>query len=193
MSEELDHKTFDLVSVLTGRDYPETSVKVYLDEKLGFTIYKLREAISEADRRNDEAAAADLQKDYDNLVTQVADAQYTVHMRGISEGVKTSILASIRKDFPVKRNVYGQEEENFEADQTYTRRLWAAVITRIEDPSGAFSYMNEALAEYLQNEAPKSAQIEINRGVTELTEGASAGFELAARDTPFLLTASPEG
>lgn len=193
MSEELDYKTFDLAAVLAGRDYPELEVKVYFDEKLGFTINRIRQAIGEAERRGEDGTAADLQKELDSLVAKVKDAEYTVHLRGIDESVKKGILASIRKDFPPKRDLLGREEENFEADEAYTRKLWAAVIVKVVDPTGAVSLMSEELAKVLQDKAPKSAQIEINRGINELTEGASQGFEFAAKEVDFLSIASPEG
>lgn len=186
MSENLDHKTFDLAAVLAGRDYPETVVSVYFDEKLGFTITKLREAIAEAGRRGDDDTATDLQKDLDELVLKVKSAEYKVHMTGIPEGVKNGLLATTRKEFPTQRDLFGRPEDDLEADRVYTRRLWAAMIVKIEDPSGAVSFMNEELAKTVLDKAPKSAQTEISRAVNELNDGATAGFEFAARQVDFL-------
>lgn len=193
MAEELDYKTFDLVEVLSGRAYPETEVEVYFDENLGFTIQKVREAIDEADRRGEDETASKLQKELDSLVEQVADAKYTVHLKGVDESKKKAILRDVREEFPPKRNPFGVEEENLDADEAYTRKLWALMIVRIEDPKGAISLMNEELAKFLQDKAPKSAQVAINKGIHELEKGSEAGFEFAAKEVPFLSIASPEG
>lgn len=193
MTEELDYKTFDLVGVLAGRDHPEIEVDVYFDENLGFTIARTNEAIREADLRGNAEVAAKLQKELDALVEQVKDAKYTVHLKGVDESVKKGILRSVREEFPSKKNVFGVEEENPDADDTYTRRLWATIIVKITDPQGAISLMSEELAQVLQDKAPKSAQIAINQAIRELETSAETGFEYAAKQVDFLLTASPEG
>lgn len=204
---ELDHKTFDLAAVLAGQEFPETEVKVYFDQKLGFTINKLREAIEEAGRRANaaeiledfsardahEATAAELQGELDELVKKVADAEYTVKMRGIPEGTRKAILKTIKKDFPIKRDMFGREEENIEAEEAYTRKMWAAMIVEVVDPKGAVSPMSEELAGILQEKAPAPAQAEIFRGMEELFSGSKSGFEYAAKQVDFLSIASPEG
>lgn len=193
MSEALDHKTFDLAAVLAGQEYPEDTVEVYFNEKLGFTINKVTAAIAMAERRNDAEVAEALQKDLDDLVAKVADAKYTIHLRGIDPKMKKDLLKSVHDEFPPKRNLFGQEEENLEADESYTRKLWATFITRVEDPSGAISLMSEELAQLLQDKAPESAQKEINRGIKSLSDDAVEGFAFASKEVDFLLTALPEG
>lgn len=195
MSEEttLNHKTFDLGAVLAGQDRPETTVDVYFNEKLGFTINKLRSAIQEQDRLGNEDAATELQKELSGLVEKVAQSKYTVHLRGIDEGVRKNILKKVREEFPEQRDFMGRPMDNLEGDEVYTRRLWTAMITKVVDPEGAISYMTEELAKDLQDKAPKSAQGAINQAINELDEGGAEGFEFAAREAAFLSIASPEG
>lgn len=193
MTTELDHKTFDLAAVLAGQEAPEDSVNVYFDKKIGFTIFKLNQAILTATLRGDTDKAETLQKEVDELVEKVKDIRYIIHLRAIDEGVKKGILASVRKDFPVKKNLLGVPEDDLEADQAYTRRLWTAMITRVENPAGEVSLMNEELAQVLQDKAPSTAQQIINQGIADLSEGDGAGFEYAAKEIDFLSIASPEG
>ena len=193
MAEELDYKTFDLGKVLAGIDYPETSVDVYFDEKLGFTIKRLKDAIDEADRRDNLKVAAQLQEELDNLVSKIASAKYTVHLKGIPEGERRIILDGVRADMPPTKNMWGQEEDNPEADQEFMRRLWRAMIVKIEDPEGAVSTGSDETVKLLQEKAPRTAQAAITSAVTELLTGAAEGFEFAAKQADFLSIASPEG
>lgn len=193
MTEELNHKTFDLAEVLAGRSYPEDTVDVYFDEKLGHTINKLNEAISESDRRGDGSTAEELQKDLDALLKDVEDAKYTFHLKGVPEHVKKAILREVREKYPVKRNPFGMPEEDLDADELLTRKFWATYILKVTDPAGRESLMSEELAQKLQDQAPKSALKAINACIDSLSEGSERGFEFAAREVPFLSIASTEG
>ena len=193
MAEELDYKTFDLGKVLAGIDYPETDVSVYFDEKLGFTINRLREAIDEADRRDNTTVAAELQKELDSLVEKVSAAKYTVHLKGIPEGERKAILNAVRSDMPPTKNVWGQEEDNPAADQEFMRRLWRAMIVKIVDPEGAVSVASDETVQLLQEKAPRTAQMAITNAVSDLLTGSAEGFEYAAKQADFLSIASPEG
>lgn len=189
----LDHKTFDLAAVLAGMDQPEDTVTVYFDKKLGYTINKLNEAILLAERRNDSETAEELQKELDALVPQVKDAEYTIHLRGVEEGVKKAIIQEVRKNFPPKRNVFGVEEDNFEGDEALAMKFWARYIVKVVDPTGAISLMSEELAQILRDKAPKPAQEAINIGINGLDSGSEEGFNYASKEVDFLLTASTEG
>lgn len=186
---ELDHKTFDLAAVLAGRDYPEEVISVYFDEKLGHTITTVRNAALEAQRRGDDALAAELQADLDELQSKVKSAEYKVHLRGVPENLKTAARVEVQKAHPQERDLWGRPLDNLEADMLYTRKLWALMIVKVEAPDGAISLMDEGLAQKMLDEAPKKAQEQITTAVTSLSDDAAAGFEDAAKQAPFLLTA----
>jgi len=186
MAEELNHETFDLAAVLSGIDYPEEEVHVYFNQKLGYAINRLNEAIAEAERREDSDTAKELQGDLDELLDKVKDSRYTLLIRGISEGTRRGILKNVREEFPPKRNMLGMEEDNLEADEAFTRRLWSVSIVKVTDPSGAISLMSEELAQLLQDKAPAPAQEAINSAMAKLSDGSKAGFEFAAQEVDFL-------
>lgn len=195
MAEELDYKTFDLGAVLAGRDYPEDTVEVYFNEKLGFTISKTQAAVRLLSLQGKDDEAAELQKGLDELIQKVEGEKYIAHLKGIPTEVKENILKQVRKEHPSTKTPFGVEEDNPEADALYTQRLWAAVITKFVDPSGAVSLMSEDLAASIKKQAPETAQAALTAAVRDITQGttAKAGFEYAAQEAAFLSIASPEG
>ena len=190
---ELDHKTFDINAVLAGIDYPEAEAVVYFDEKLGFTINRLKDSIDELDRRGDEENAANLQKELDSLIASVKEAEFRVTVKGLPEGTKRQVLRKVTEEFPTRKNMFGQMEDNPEQDEAYIRELWSRMIVKFTDPSGAESLVNDETIELLLTKAPRSAHIAINQTINEVEQGAGQGFEYAAKQVDFLSIASPEG
>ena len=194
MTENLDHRTFDLARVLAGIDYPETDVDIYFNERLGYAIYQLREEVVRLERMGKHSEAGEVQKELDKLLEESREYRYRVKVRMIPEGIRKQILKETMEEFPEKKNLLGMPEgDSLERDDVFTRRLWAKMIVHITDPSGAISYMDDDLALAFQAQAPRTAQAAINSAIEKLEEGTEAGFEYAAREVDFLSIASPEG
>lgn len=192
MSEQLDHKTFDLISVLAGRAYPTLDVSVYFNEELGFKLFQL-----ERDRREalllDADNAKDLDKEFQALSKASEDEKFTVTLKSIPEQVRRDVISSVASEFPAKRNMIGQEDPNPEGDQALTKKLWSVYIQAVTDPDGAVSIVTEETVDSIYNLAPIGVHKAINVGIGELQGGADAGFEAAAKELDFLSAASPEG
>lgn len=194
MTEEinLDHKTFDLIGVLSGRDYPTLEVPVYFNESLGFEVFKLEQKRKEAILHSDEEAK-ELDEAYKALQEKSKSEEYVVLLKSIDESIRRDIHNEVSKEFPVKRDMLGREEVDPRWDAEYTKRMWAVYIQKVTDPTGAVSLVDEKVLEYLLAKAPRTAQDSINKGIAELQVGPSAGFEQLAQDANFLSDASPEG
>lgn len=183
---ELNHKTFDLGAVLSGLDFPETEVKVYLDERVGFEIYQAREALRQAEIRGNEEALAKIAAELDALEEKKASSAYKVTVRGIPESTRKACDAKARKEYPVEYNFMGQATPSPERDDLYNLHLWRASLVKFEDPSGAYAVLSEELVKQLREEAGRSVFRTIADAIQELQEGVTAGFEDDAKGIDFL-------
>lgn len=181
-----DAKTFDLVEVLTGRNYPEHKVPVFFDESLGFAIHTLRKSLDLAVASGEEALVKETQKELDSTLEKVKNEMYTFHLRGVPEAVRRNIIEAINEEFPPKKNLLGQAEIDIRADRELTKKLWAAYIVKVEDPKGAVQIVDEDTVEILYNQASRSVHEAINAGIDELTSGSHKGFETAVQEIDFL-------
>lgn len=192
MTEELDHKTFDIIAVLAGRDYPTLEVPVYFNEALGFELFKLEEK-----RRNalllDAEEAKEIDEEYQKLVKSTVDEKYIARLKSIPEQIRRDIHVSVAKEFPTKKNFMGQEDINPEGDEAFTKKMWRAYLQAVVSPDGAVSLVDEATVTALYEQAPASFHEAVNGGIAELQTGSKAGFESAAKELNFLSDASPEG
>lgn len=194
MTDELslDHKTFDLIGVLSGRDYPTVEVPVYFNEALGFEVFKLEQKRAEAILHTEEEAE-ELDKQFKSFVEQSKTEEFKVLLKSIDESLRRDIHNAVTKEFPVKKDMLGREEVDSRWDEEYTKRMWSVYIQKITDPSGAVSVLNDESLAFLLSKAPRTAQEAINKGIAELQVGPSAGFERMAKEVNFLSDASPEG
>lgn len=190
LSEQLDHKTFDLIRVLSGRDYPTLEVPVYFNEAIGFELFQIDQ------RRNKavgEEELAELDKRYEELVSQAKSEEYTVLLKSIPESVRRDVFNKVNEEFPSKKDLLGREEVHPQADEEFSKRMWAVYIQKVTDPSGAVATVDEATVNALYANAPTSVHEAINKGIAELQVGPKSAFEQMAKDTNFLSDASPEG
>lgn len=186
MSEQLDPKTFDLIGVLSGRDYPELEVPVYFNEKLGFEIHQIQKKIAEAEARGDSETLESLDVERDTLVKQAESEKYVVTLQGIPEKVYRSIIDQVNEEHPNETDLLGREKPNPKGDALFTKKLWQAYIRTVTAPDGAQNHIGEAEVDALIASAPAVAQEAITKGISELRTGSKAGFEYAAKEVDFL-------
>lgn len=183
---ELNHKTFDLAAVLSGIDFPEHVVTVFLDERVGFEIYKAEEALRNAEIRGNEEVLKRVAAELDALREKRKDIAYKVTLRGIPESTRKACDAQARKEFPPEYNFMGQVTPSPERDDLYNRLLWSYSIVKFEDPSGAVAIMSDDLVRQLREDAGRTVFRTIADGIRELEEGTKSGFESDAQDVDFL-------
>ena len=186
MSEQLNPKTFDLIGVLSGRDYPELEVPVYFNEKLGFEIHRIQKKIREAELRADSEAIKALDAEKDALVKSAVSEKYVVTLQGIPEEVYRSILSKVEEEFPNETDFVGNVKPNPKGDSLFTRKLWEAYLREVTAPDGTKNFVGEKEVDALIAKAPAAAQEAITGGISELRTGAKAGFEYAAKEVDFL-------
>lgn len=183
---ELNHKTFDLAAVLSGINFPEHTVTVYLDERVGFEIYRAEEALRNAEIRGNEDALKKIAAEIDALKEKRKDVAYKVTVRGIPESTRKACDTQARKEHPVDYNFMGQATPDPARDDLYNHLLWVASVVRFEAADGSVAVVTEDLVKQLREEAGRSVIQIISRAIDELVTGTKAGFESDAQDVDFL-------
>lgn len=183
MTEKLNAETFDLMSVLSGQDFPTVEVPVYFNEATGLKIYHVQNKLNAA---VDEKEVKKLDKELKSLISQAKGEQYVVTVQAIPDQMRRDLLNKVLDEFPSKKDVFGREEAHPEADSQFSRLMWSAHIRKVTSPTGAIAVLDEESARALHDSSSTTVHEAINRGITELQTGAKAGFEIAAKDIDFL-------
>ena len=185
--EELDFKTFDLVEVLSGRSYPEDTFPVYFDEGRAYQVTKVGR---ELDRLNPKDEGFDeKQQEWLGLVDDLRKSAYKVTVKGVPSYVDRNIVDTIREKHDLKIGA----ELSGSAYEEYMVLKWTSRLVRMEDPNGAvIAPLTEEMVKALRDNAPEFVQRQIEEAISALEGGVRGGFEVAASETDFLSSASPE-
>lgn len=193
MSDELSPKTFDLVGMLSTRDYPTLDIEVYFNEALGFSIEKLKNMLRSLEILDKKEEAKKVSEELEGLVKQAAEQKFVITLKGIPEKVRRSILEKVQKKHPEKLNMIGQPMPNPEGDEAYTLGMWRTYARTFTTPEGVTNPITEAEIKAIYDEAPPTVHAQLTKGIESLREDSVKGFEYAAQEADFLSQASPEG
>lgn len=188
MTDAPDARNIDFAKVFSGQEYPKDSVSVIVNEKLGYDVHRIQQEISTALATDDKDARKELEEKYAELAKKAKDFTYTFHLTAISREVKESLTQSVRAEFDIETDMFGNAKPNDAAEKAYKSRRWALHTEKIEGPGGSVSVAPtpENLAAFLL-QAPDPAIEQIDAKITELSgSGAHAGFDLLVRDADFL-------
>lgn len=192
MSEQLDHETFDIRDVLSGRTYQTDTKVVHTDAKADYQIFKLNQEIGDLRLRKETAKAKELEKKVEELVKQVSGTALTVNVQAISPDDRNAILEDAYDKYPEETDVLGRGIPSRERDRYFTNKRWAAHITSIESAKGTDTDVTVDKVIALLAVLPEHSLREIGDAIDGLYEGAAAGAEQAAQDAAFSSAASRE-
>lgn len=161
---------FDLRDALLGRKYPETSVKVWMDDEL---FYRL-----EAARKRHAVAldAGQTDGELDRIEAEMEESAYVVHLRGISGRAGEDIISKALSEKPIKRDMYGREDDlqSIERQRLVAELSFSEHITKIVDPRGREQVFTEDnkrdLARALLGNAPKVTVKIIDSAIAQLSK-----------------------
>lgn len=94
----MDAKTFDVFSVLEGREMPEDTVTVYTDEVSYRRYVTLNRAANDA---VDGEQANEIDAQLDELREKIKASALTIHMRGYLSEVQEAIVNATRAQFKI--------------------------------------------------------------------------------------------
>lgn len=189
VDEAKEPGTFNIVKVLQERGYPQTTVKIVLDEELIYEAATLKQEIESIDSSIGKSNPSARQKElletltekHEELAAKIRDSFYTVHIRGISEGKREELYNLAKKKFPIQyeapnpvNDLLGspserKEKPSPERDSMFTNLLWQAHIQKIVDPEGneqtEFSY---SAASTMKEQFPLNATLAINEAIEKI-------------------------
>lgn len=187
MTDAPDPKLIDFAKVFSGQEYPKDSVTVVANQKLGYAVHKLQEALVEANRRNDEDSIGGLEASYEEALKAAKDYTYTFYLTDVSRETKDAVLDSVNAEFKIETNMWGQPQTTPEQEKAYRARLWAVHTERISGPDGAeiVAPTPENLTAFLAG-APDKAIQDIRAKIEEFGAGSAQGLDAIVRDPDFL-------
>ena len=188
MTDAPNPKTIDFAKVFSGQEYPKDSVSVIVDENLGYKVNQVQKKIRVAVLSGDADERKALEAEYDDLAKSAKDATYTFYLTGIPRELKEDLTRTVREEFNIETDMFGNAKFNEDAEKAYKSRRWALHIEKIEGPDGsvAVAPTAENLAAFLAS-APDTAIETVDAKIAELSgSGAAEGFDLLIRDADFL-------
>lgn len=212
MSDDLDPKTFNLAEVLSGRAFPQETIKVIFDEQAGYAISKQDEAVKAAQKTLDaledaveldddaiKAAQQVLNDESAKLDALIADAKellYSVTVRAVARKYTEDEYNAAYTNVVRKKDLFGNIEvtpEVEKAEEKFTVAHWALHIIEVKNPEGAVDHdFNKEKVKFIRGNSPAYTLRRIQEAINGLYSGSQGGFETAAQETGFLSDASPE-
>lgn len=180
--------TFNIVDVLQGRGYPQSTVDIYLDESAIYDLNSVNEKIEELDNtvngKNETSEQKKLREELfserDSVIEKIEKSHYVVHLMGISEGKRDEIYRKAVKKYPIEyekndlnsllgASAQRTEKESPERDTLFTDFLWQEHIKKIVNPDGdeqtEFAY---STIRSMRDTFPLNAMVRINQGIEKL-------------------------
>lgn len=198
----LSKGTFDLRAVLSERQYPEDVATFYVDEELGYAVERINDTLN---RLTNQLAVAKLGDNKKKIAeaekaikaaeakleeTHQAVTPYKATIRSISRRAKFDIQSKALSKYPIKRDIYGNDDPQQEFDRNHYMDIliWTTHLKSIQGPDGGVQnfngYDDQEVISGIMDALPESAYRAINSVIDRLMDD-GARFEFAAQDEDF--------
>lgn len=186
MTDETSPKTLDLAAVFSGRSYPKETVTVYMDEVLGYKIYKLTKESVQATLARDEDEKDRIGAELKEAAAKAEPSRLLFHLTGASREDRKAATEETLEKFPAEKDAFGREKSNAEANEYYANLVWKLHVERIEAADGSTVEPTLEDVEMFRKHAPDHAIEAVEAGIQELTEGVKGGFTTLIQEHDFL-------
>lgn len=165
--------SFDIRSALTGRNYVTAFTPFWLEDKVFYDLDAARHEHAEA---TDKAEVARLEERLATLEKERDESAYMLYFRAISNRANEDIISKALAAFPIKRDIYGREDEAqaIERGKFIREKQLAAHMTKIISPEGDVQTVDDDnridLAKALLDNAPPVSLNVIDQTIKELNK-----------------------
>lgn len=170
--------TFSFVDRLLGRNYPTTSVNMYLDEQAAFDRQSLSFEAEAFKLRNKEQNL-ELVAKIDELDRQLNANKYVITLQGFPPEEYDALVLECEEQYPPKyeetTNPFSGEKKRTKVEteeffQLLWSKLWAKSIVKITAPDGAVdaSELEVGTAAKVRNNFPIDARRKVDLAIQEL-------------------------
>lgn len=168
-------KKFDLKAALIGREYPENTVAIFLNEADMFRFGKVVDKANHMDK--------DAEVERDKMILDLADSVIWVTVRGVPRDVLGALDLQMLKEFPVE----GLETEGIVArNKEFDTRIWQLHVVAYKDPQGVVHTTSREDIELLISGLPDASKKAVEAAIRELRDVAQSGYENAVMELGFL-------
>lgn len=186
MTAETSPKTLDLAAVFSGRAFPKEIVPVYMDEVLGYEIYKLNRDSVEALMARDEKEKERIESSLQELYKKAEPSRLLIHLTGASREDRKAATEEALEKFPAETDMLGRAKPNPKADEFYANLVWKLHVEKIEAADGSVLEPSLEDISIFRTNAPDHAIESVEKGIQELTEGVKGGFTTLIQEHDFL-------
>lgn len=179
-------RTLDLAAVFSGRAFPKDTVPVYMDEVLGYEIYKLNKAAIQAVLSKDEDEKDRIGAELKALAEKAEPSRLVFHLTGASREDRKAATEETLEKFPTEKDAFGRDKPNAEANEYYANLVWKLHVEKIEASDGSVVEPTLEDVKMFRKHAPDHAIETIEAGIQELTEGVKGGFTTLIQEHDFL-------
>lgn len=179
-------RTLDLAAVFSGRAFPKDTVPVYMDEVLGYEIYKLNKAAIQAVLSKDEDEKDRIGAELKALAEKAEPSRLVFHLTGASREDRKAATEETLERFPAETDMLGREKPNPEANDYYANLVWKLHVEKIEASDGSVVEPTLEDVKMFRKHAPDHAIEAVEAGIQELTEGVKGGFTTLIQEHDFL-------
>lgn len=183
---DVSPKTLDLAAVFSGRAFPKDTVPVYMDEVLGYEIYKLSKASIQAVLSRDEDEKERIETELKALAEKAEPSRLVIHVTGASREDRKNAVDETLEKFPTETDMLGRTKPNPKADEFYANLVWKLHVEKIEAADGSFVEPTLEDITIFRKNAPDHAIEQIEAKIQELAEGVKGGFTTLIQEHDFL-------
>lgn len=180
--------SFDIRTALTERNYVTTNVPFWVDDKVFYDLQSVRDQHA---RAIEDAEIKALDERLDQLEKRRDDEAYHIYLRSISNRANEDIISKALAEWPIKRDIYGREDENeqMERGKLIREMQVAAHIVKIVNPEGVGQSIDDDdrrdVARAILAEAPPVSLNVLDQAIAELQKDFK-DETLRHQDTDFL-------
>lgn len=166
--------TFSFLERIADRNYPTEDVEIFLDEKTGHEIEKLKQTYALAKPEDRDG----IEEKIDALREKARESRYIVHLEGVSTETYDKLVDQTQAEFPLEYNEFRNpvtfklEREVIENEQReiyFRTHLWALFIRSVSDADGNVDdNISPEWVSAVLGGAPLIAQARINVAVQSL-------------------------
>ena len=188
MTEDVSALTIDFATVFSGVAYPKDTETIILNEALGYRANKVQAELRNAELLKNDEETQRLQSEFDAIREEASAYTYTFHLTGVSREIREDVAKTVRDEFQVETDMFGNIKTTPEMEKAYRARELAVHTEKIVGPGGieVVAPTPENLLAFVTH-APDQAILALNKMFTELDGlGSSKGFDAILRDADFL-------
>jgi len=171
-------KTFDLIAALTGRSYPQDTVRVVFDEA---GMYALAKATDLAYRN---PASKELEEARVRVEKALEGDIYEFTVRGVPRHILKTLTEKVLAKYPITK--FGEATQDPGAEDYFAQLEWEMYVVKVKSPDGSEVVPTPDDIAAMLKLLPASGIHAVASAIASLRDNAERGYEQLVQGLDFL-------